>query len=385
MNRDTLTIIGITAGACAAVGVAGMATLTFTRHWPLRRSVVLATLLPVVAVIVAVLVNVQAMFISAHDSVVVLVALAVSGVFALVSALLIGRSLTLGTRALGAGLASLTDSGADPVSDHVSDRANGSHPAEIATLAAELEQTRAQLSAARERERAVEQSRRELVAFMSHDLRTPLAGVRALAEALEDDVVEDVPAALRQLQVTVDRMSGLVDDLFELSRLTTDPQPRSRRLVSMVEIVDDIVSELEAAARRSGVRLVADLPAGPERLAVSADAEELTRAVTNLVANGIRHTPPGGTVRLVAGRGEDRRVRIAVEDGCGGIASGDLERVFDVGWRADPDRGSPDHGAGLGLAISRGLVELHEGSIAVGNIAAGCRFTVLLPPAAAPA
>jgi signal transduction histidine kinase len=241
------------------------------------------------------------------------------------------------------------------------------------------------LSAARERERAVEQSRRELVAFMSHDLRTPLAGVRALAEALEDDVVEDVPAALRQLQVTVDRMTGLVDDLFELSRLTTDPQPRSRRLVSMVEIVDDIVSELEAAARRSGVRLVADLPAAPERLAVSADAEELTRAVTNLVANGIRHTPPGGTVRLVAERGEDRRVRIAVEDGCGGIASGDLERVFDVGWRADPDRGSPDRGAGLGLAISRGLVELHEGSIAVRNIPAGCRFTVLLPPAGAPA
>ena len=381
MNRDTLLIIGITAGACAAVGVAGMAILAFTRHWPLRRSVVLATLLPVVAVIVAVLVNVQAMFISTHDSVVILVALAVSGVFALVSALLIGRSLTLGTRALGAGLASLTDSGADPVSDG----ANGSHPAEIAILAAELEQTRAQLSAARVRERAVEQSRRELVAFMSHDLRTPLAGVRALAEALEDDVVEDVPAALRQLQVTVDRMTGLVDDLFELSRLTTDPQPRSRRLVSMVEIVDDIVSELEAAARRSGVRLVADLPTAPERLAVSADAEELTRAVTNLVANGIRHTPPGGTVRLVAERGDDRRVRIAVEDGCGGIASGDLERVFDVGWRADPDRGSPDRGAGLGLAISRGLVELHEGSIAVRNIPAGCRFTVLLPPAATPA
>lgn len=378
MNRDMFMIIAITAGACAAVGVAGMATLTFTRHWPLRRSVVLATLLPVVAVIIAVLVNVQAMFISTHDSGVVLVALAVSAVFALVSAMLIGRSLTLGTRELGARLASLT-TGDDALVT------SGSHPAEIAGLAAELEQTRAQLAAARERERAVEQSRRELVAFMSHDLRTPLAGVRALAEALEDDVVEDVPAALHQLQVTVDRMTGLVDDLFELSRLHTDPQPRTRRLVSMVEIVDDIVSELEAAARRSGVQLVADLPQPPERLAVSADGEELTRAVTNLVANGIRHTPPGGTVRLVAERGDDERVRVAVEDGCGGIADPDLERVFDVGWRADPDRGSSDRGAGLGLAISRGLVELHNGSIAVRNIPAGCRFTVLLPPATTPA
>ena len=375
MNTDTLVIVAITAGACTGVGLAGMATLTVSRRWPLRRSVLLATMLPVVAVIVAVLVNVQAMFISAHDSVVVLVALAVSGVFAVVSALLVSRSLTRGTKELGVRLATLTGPGAASADTDLS------LPAEIATLAGELEQTRAQLEDARERERAVERSRRELVAFMSHDLRTPLAGVRALAEALEDDVVDDVPAALRQLQSTVGRMTGLVDDLFELSRLTTGPQPRTRRPVSMTEVIGDVVSELQPAARRSGIVLVADLPDAPDRLAVSADADELTRALTNLVANGIRHTPPGGSVRLVAGCGTDERIRIAVEDGCGGIAVPDIGRVFDVGWRGDADRGTPDRGAGLGLAISRGLVELHEGSIAVGNIPAGCRFTVLLPAA----
>lgn len=375
MNQDTLVIVAITAGACTGVGLAGMATLTVTRGWPLRRSVLLATMLPVVAVIVAVLVNVQAMFISAHDSVVVLVALAVSAVFAIVSALLVSRSLTRGTRELGARLASLTGPGT------TSAAADASLPAEIATLAGELEQTRAQLADARERERAVERSRRELVAFMSHDLRTPLAGVRALAEALEDDVVDDVPAALRQLQSTVGRMTGLVDDLFELSRLTTGPQPKTRRPVSMTEVIGDVVSELQPAARRTGVALVADLPDAPERLAVCADADELTRALTNLVANGIRHTPPGGAVRLMAERGADDRIRIAVEDGCGGIAVPDMDRVFDVGWRGDVERGSQDRGAGLGLAISRGLVELHEGSIAVRNIPAGCRFTVHLPAA----
>lgn len=376
MNQDTLVIVAITAGACTGVGLAGMAMLTASRRWPLRRSVLLATMLPVVAVIVAVLVNVQAMFISAHDSVVVLVALAVSGVFAIVSALLVSRSLTRGTRELGVRLASLTGSGT------TSAEADPSLPAEIGILAGELERTRAQLADARERERAVERSRRELVAFMSHDLRTPLAGVRALAEALEDDVVDDVPAALRQLQNTVARMTGLVDDLFELSRLTTGPQPRTRRPVSMTEVIGDVVSEFQPAARRSGIALVVDLPDASERLAVRADADELTRALTNLVANGIRHTPPGGAVRLVAERGPDARIRIAVEDGCGGIAVPDIDRVFDVGWRGDVDRGTPDRGAGLGLAISRGLVELHEGSIAVGNIPAGCRFTVLLPAAA---
>jgi signal transduction histidine kinase len=232
----------------------------------------------------------------------------------------------------------------------------------------------------------LEASRRELVAFMSHDLRTPLAGLRAVSEGLEDGVIDDVPNALRQMRSTVDRMTGLVDDLFELSRLSAAPLPRRRSAVSLRELAEDVVGENNEHARASGVCLKLSTPMNDDRLAVQGDPDELTRAVTNLVGNAIRHTAPGGTVTLDVDRETDGRVRLAVTDGCGGIPADDLERVFDVGWRGDeqrtPEVGSSS-GGGLGLAIARGVVESHDGNIAVSNVDGGCAFQIDLPPVAA--
>ena len=126
-------------------------------------------------------------------------------------------------------------------------------PAELAALTDELEMTRKKLAASHERERALEASRRELVAFMSHDLRTPLAGLRAVSEGLEDGVIDDVPGALRQMRATVDRMTGLVDDLFELSRLSAAPPPRRRTAVSLRELAEDVAGESGEHARVSRV------------------------------------------------------------------------------------------------------------------------------------
>ena len=100
---------------------------------------------------------------------------------------------------------------------------------------------------------------------------------------------------------------------------------------------------------------------------------------TNLVANAIRHTQPEETVRLIADRAEDGHIQVAVIDGCGGIPEAHLDRVFDVGWRGTPSRSDDDGGAGLGLAIARGVVESHDGRIAVSNVAGGCRFELDLP------
>ena len=109
------------------------------------------------------------------------------------------------------------------------------------------------------------------------------------------------------------------------------------------------------------------------------NGDELARALTNLVGNAVRHTPPGGTVVVSAVRSEDGRIDVAVTDACGGIPAHDLERVFDVGWRAAPERDATDAGAGLGLAIAKGVIEAHAGSIAVENVPGGCRFDVVLP------
>jgi signal transduction histidine kinase len=347
------------------------------RRRTLRLSVVVAGLVPVLAIAVSVVASVNAMFLSRHDSFVVLVALGWALVIAAGLTVVVGHSVSAGALVVRQGLHRL-DRPNDPSTPPP---LTGPAPAELAELAAELDGIRHRLDASRTRERALEQSRRELVAFMSHDLRTPLAGLRALAEGVEDGVVDDIPAAMHRIRSTVDRLSLLVDDLFELSRVTGGGTRRPRRLVSLTEVAMDVITEACDQARSRGVRLEIGLPESDDRLAVLGDADELVRALTNLVANAIRHTDPGGAVRLVADRGPDGQIRLAVNDGCGGIPDSDLAHVFDVGWRGTPARTPDDGGAGLGLAIARGVVEAHDGSIQVENIAGGCRFELALPTA----
>jgi len=241
---------------------------------------------------------------------------------------------------------------------------------------------------ARARERRIEASRRELVAWVSHDLRTPLAGLRAMAEALEDGVVRD-PATVaeyhRRIRGETDRMTGLVDDLFELSRINAGALRLTLAPVALGDVVSDAVAAAAPLASAARVRLVATRTDWP---AVRGSVPELSRVVANLLRNAVRHTPAGGTVS-VSGGGDERGAWLAVTDGCGGIPEPDLPRVFDVAFRGELARtpavaGTPDGtpaagGGGLGLAIVRGLVEAHRGLVAVRNVDGGCRFEVRLP------
>ncbi|GAA1122099.1 HAMP domain-containing sensor histidine kinase [Kribbella jejuensis] len=380
--KDMATILALTTLWTLVVAAVGGAILWQFRRRSLRITMIVAALAPMAAALAAVLQSVRAMFISEHDSWVVLWTLAFAALLGLAMSVLLGHWISTGSRDVGRRLRHLGTSYDAPES------AGGAVPAELAELTNELEMTRKKLVASHERERALEASRRELVAFMSHDLRTPLAGLRAVSEGLEDGVIDDVPGALRQMRSTVDRMTGLVDDLFELSRLSAAPvdsRPRRRSAVSLRELAEDVAGEHNEHARAEGVRLAVSTPIGDDRLAVQGDPDELTRAVTNLVGNAIRHTAPGGTVTLAVDRESDGRVRLAVTDGCGGIPADDLERVFDVGWRGDEQRtpetaAAASGGGGLGLAIARGVVESHDGKIAVSNIDGGCAFEIDLPP-----
>ncbi|HST84217.1 MAG TPA: HAMP domain-containing sensor histidine kinase [Kineosporiaceae bacterium] len=393
-TRDLALIIALTTACCVLVGLIGLIAVRLLRRRPLRLTVVVAGLVPVLAVAISVLVNVNAMFLSGHDSFVVLVALGWAVVIAGGLTVVVGHSVSAGALAVREGMRLLGNPedriSAPPASDlrrprSRSDRSrpdasgSGAAPAELAALVAELDVIRERLNTSRTREKALEQSRRELVAFMSHDLRTPLAGLRALAEGVEDGVVGDVPAAMTRIRSTVDRLSLLVNDLFELSRVTGGGHQRPRRLVSLAEVAMDVLTEVSDHARACGVQLLYDLPEPDDRLPVLGDADELIRAMTNLVANAVRHTQPGGTVQLIGNRGADGQIRIAVVDGCGGIPDADLAHVFEAGWRGNPARTPDDGGAGLGLAIARGVVESHEGSILVRNIDGGCLFELALP------
>jgi signal transduction histidine kinase len=234
---------------------------------------------------------------------------------------------------------------------------------------------------ARERERAAEAARRELVAWISHDLRSPLAGIRAMAEALSDGVV-DKPAEVADYAHRISgesaRLSGMVDDLFELSRITAGALRLTMSAVPLRDVVGDALESQTAVAQRKRVRVQADAQAWP---VVLGSDPELTRVVRNLVSNAIRHTPPDGTVAVSVGIDGDKAL-LVVDDGCGGIPDDEIGRVFDVAFRGStartPQR-SGDAGGGLGLAIAKGLVEAHQGRIGVRNHGPGCRFEVRLP------
>jgi signal transduction histidine kinase len=246
----------------------------------------------------------------------------------------------------------------------------------IARRVRALDRASAEAESARSRALEVEERRRELVAWVSHDLRTPLAGIRALTESLEDGVAPDPAVSFAQLRREVARMGGLLDDLLDLSRIHAGAVALHRQTVSLSDLVSDVVASAQPVAATAGVALAGTAEG---HVVASVDARELTRVLDNLVANAVRHTPPGGSVDVSVAEHEGHAL-VTVQDGCGGIPEDVLPRIFEAGFRgtaARTPRGS--EGAGLGLAIVRGIVEAHGGSVAVRNAGAGCRFEVSLP------
>jgi signal transduction histidine kinase len=320
------------------VAVPGWLVLRLLRKRSITVHICVIVAVTVLALLAGILAVAQGMFIDEHDVRVLLFVVALAGTVSIAEGFWLGRGL-----------------------------------AADAMWAAEM----------RVRERQMEASRRELVAWVSHDLRTPLAGLRAMAEALEDRVVTDPETVAdyhRRIRVETDRMASLVDDLFELSRINAGALRLSLATVSLGDVVSDAVASAAPVAAAHGVRLVAAEQGWPT---VLGSEPELSRVVANLLRNAIRHTPSDGTITLTGGRDGDGGW-LAVTDGCGGIPETDLPRVFDVAFRGHTARtpAADPHdtaGGGLGLAIVRGLVEAHRGEVGVTNVDGGCRFVVRLP------
>ena len=226
------------------------------------------------------------------------------------------------------------------------------------------------------RERALEAQRRDLMIAASHDLRTPLAGLRAMAEAIDDGVVSD-PATIHryhaEMRSSIDDLVELVDDLFELARLDAGALEAEVERATVAEVVERAVSVCDGQATEKGLRIETEI--GPA--ASSPCSPHLTRVLQNLVSNAIRHTPADGTVIVRADR-RPGELRLEVEDDGEGIAPEALDRVFEPFWRGEASRNGD--GSGLGLALARRIVEALGGRIAVDSAPErGARFAVLLP------
>ena len=376
---DIIQIILIAAGCAVAVGCVGLLIIRLLRGRAVWLKLFAFAMTVVCAMAAGVLETAQAMFLSQHDVGVMIVVCIASGIVALTMAVLLAHSVSRDSRALRLALVRLgTEDQSGGAPRHAASASSGAtlSNGEFDALRRELASTAQRLAESRERERAMERSRRELVAWVSHDLRTPLAGLRAMAEALEDDVAEDPAMYHTRIRQSVDRLTGMVDDLFELSRIHAGALRLSLEHIPLADLIDEAVVGADPLARARGVRLFADVRTGRS---VCVDVSEVSRALTNLVANAIRHTPHDGAVRVEAADHGGYAV-LAITDACGGIPDDDLDRVFEVAWRGTKARTpDPQAGAGLGLAIVRGIVEAHAGAVDVRNVDHGCRFEVRLP------
>lgn len=369
---DAGELIALAGGTVVVTALLALPLLGLLRRHSLAVQIGALALVVVVGTGLGVWAAARAMFISDHDlGAIEVVLLAVAGV-GIASGIVLGerlartsRDLVAVTRRIGSGGAAVADG-------------TVVGPPELAQLAAELETMEARLEGSRRRERAVEESRRELVAWVSHDLRTPLAALRAMVEAIEDGVVSDEETVARyhaSMREETDRLAALVDDLFELSRTQAGALTLHLERVSLDDLVAEAIAGVAPVAAAKGVRLEGRVEPPPPELQVS--TPELLRALRNVLENAIRHTPSDGSVMVEAGNLAPDAVYVSVLDSGGGVPDADLDRIFDVAYQGDPSRGSG--GAGLGLAIARGFVEAHRGAITVRNEPGGARFTLRIP------
>jgi signal transduction histidine kinase len=384
MSGDQAQIVMVASACALGVGVVGLGAGWLLRHRSVRWQLGLVAVVAVLAVLAGVLAVAQLMFISDHDFQVVTLVASSAAVVALLVALALGGAIAGWSQSLREDVRRVGDG-----TPYVAPRRG---PSEFQALSDELALAQRRLEEARVREARLEESRRELVSWVSHDLRTPLAGMRAMTEALEDGLAPDPARYHQQIRAEVDRMVRMVDDLFELSRIHAGVLRLTPEPVMLGDLVSEAIAGADPVARARSVRLGGSVEDGIE---VTADAASMSRVVSNLIMNAIRHTPSDGVVEI-HGRAVPGGVELSVTDGCGGLSAEDMERVFDVAWQGsaartpDPDADQPQagRGAGLGLAIVKGIVEAHRGLVRVENVDSpsptGCRFLVQLPLGTSP-
>lgn len=306
-------------------------------------------------------VTARLMFINQHDLALGSLLLIFAGGISVVFGFFISNTITqaLGNLVEGANKLSQGD-----FSTRVSVNGND----EIAQLARAFNEMSARLEQAAENERALDETRRNLVAWASHDLRTPLTSLRVMMAALVDGVVDDpetISRYLRQSQNEINRMSKLLDDLFELAQLDAGFQDLDFEWISLSDLISDTLESFAARADAQEVTLEGFVD--PQVDLVWATPEKLSRILDNLLSNALRYTPQDGTIHLSA-KAEENATVVTVKDSGSGIVPKDLPFIFDRFYRGEKSR-MRDKGesssVGLGLAIVKGLVEAHGGEISV--------------------
>lgn len=339
--------------------------------WTLLAGYALSSLLTFLNVFV----TARLMFASEHDLLLATVLLAFAGGIAMVLGYFLSSALT-------DKISSLTHAANAIAEGQLSARVQVKGSDEISQLAHTFNEMAARLQEADRSQRETEQLRRDLLAWVGHDLRTPLTSMRAIVEALADGVVSE-PRAVRRYLLTAQRdiqsLSTLIDDLFEMAQIDAGGLHLDLHPNSIVDLISDTLEGFSALAREKGITLSGQAASGVDP--VHMDARQIGRVLGNLVGNAIRHTPAGGQIEINASLVENgQAVLIEVIDSGEGIPAESLSRVFEQFYRAEQSRNRATGGSGLGLAISKSIVESHGGHIGVESTPGqGARFYFVLP------
>jgi signal transduction histidine kinase len=353
---DVAVVLGF---ATLAVGVVVAAALRLLPS--VRLQLVGLALLAVILPLAAVLTSGWVMF-HMHDDVKILSVSAAAALSAVVGALLLGGWILRP-------LERLRGTSARLAGGELSARASLDGPREVADVGRSFNEMATSIE-------ELFDARRQLVAWASHDLRTPLASLRAMLDALEDglaDPADYLPAIGEQVQT----LSSLVEDLFELARIDADVLRLELRHASLRTVVESCVRALKAEARSRNIQLRAQVDPAVSHVWMA--PEKVERVLLNLLTNALRHTPSDGAVAVVVEPGNGQVV-VAVDDSGRGLTPTAARRMFERFWRGDDSRTGATGGAGLGLAIAQGLVEAHGGKIwAENRDAGGARIAFTLP------
>jgi signal transduction histidine kinase len=377
-------LFGITGGGSAVIGFISHQLGWWRRFRSVGQTLTLGYIVAAGLTLLNVLLTARMMFINAHD-------LTLAGLLLVFAG---GISVSFGyflSTSISQALAEVARAAEHLSEGQFSARARVTGRDEVAELAQAFNTMAARLEQADADQRALDTARRDLVAWASHDLRTPLASLRAMLDALADGVVNDpdtIARYLQQSQSEISRMSALIDDLFELAQMDAGHLVLRGEASSLSDLISDTLEGFNARAQAQQVRLsgLVDPHVDPVWMA----PDKISRVLRNLVENAIRHTPRGGQIeiRAVPTAGDTGpAVSVSVQDTGEGIHSADLPRVFDRFYRGDAARsrlvageGLLSGGAGLGLAIAKGLVEAHRGQISVtSTVGKGTTVTFILP------
>ena len=342
------------------------------RAGSLSRQFALVVAIVVAPVLVALVVVESLMVVSGGEAALVAAIVVGAGLLAIVAARLVAGGILRDVQAIRDGLVAVGRGRRDVTIE------TSAHDelAELATAA------NAMIYQLREEEAGRDQSeaaRRDLIAAVSHDLRTPITSLRLLADAVGDDIVEDTEtrrAYLSRMSTHIDAISVLIDDLFELSRIEAGDINWTREQVPLQELVGETVEAMRVQAEAKGVAVLAEVPTTLRP--AQANPEKLQRGLFNLIQNAIRHTPADGSV-VVRAESVPAGIEFEVADTGDGIAPEERERVFTAFYRGGADSARTSPGAGLGLAVSRAIVEAHGGRIWLADAAVGTRVRFRLP------